>query len=602
MAAFLSLTAASLASNDTEISFTSLEYAQDKSVVWVLVLTALIFAVYSLIAYFCVNLKNAVESDTVLLFFSATACAFLWLSHFDDSANSFLFALAVVAIYALIAVYCVHKNAPLLSRWNPSQRTAFIVCLGLGVLCGAVIGTITTLRYLTFSAPNFDFGLFVNMFHNMRESFLPNVSSERDVFMSHFAVHLSPIYYLILPIYAIFPFPATLQICQALALASGVIPIILLCRTAKLSPKMTMAVSLIYSLYPALSAGCFYDIHENCFLAPLLLWTFYFLEKEKYIPMYVFVAATLAVKEDAAVYIMILALFVILSKKKYLHGAVMLAAAVIYFIVALEILEAQAAYYAELYADATPNPSIAGPMINRFNNLMLDREAGLLGALKTALLNPGYLLTQMFTTSKDGFEKLVYAFQLFLPLGMIPFCTKRASRYLLIAPVLLNVLTNYQYQYNVGFQYHFGITAFLMYAMILNIPELKAPTRRTLVTVASAATCCFYLITVAPKLSSYTEKWDANRELYTEMKAALDTVPDDASVACSTYLLAYLADRTEIYEVKYHKGECDVDYVIYDRRYSVDEEQLQGYLDHGYTEIDSGCEKIMILVSPDAEK
>ena len=36
---------------------------------------------------------------------------------------------------------------------------------------------------------------------------LPDVSCERDVLMSHFAVHISPIYYLLLPFYALFPSP-----------------------------------------------------------------------------------------------------------------------------------------------------------------------------------------------------------------------------------------------------------------------------------------------------------------------------------------------------------------------------------------------------------
>ena len=57
---------------------------------------------------------------------------------------------------------------------------------------------------------------------------------------------------------------------------------------------------LIYALFPAISTGCFYDIHENCFLAPLLLWLFYFFEKEKWIPMYISALLVLAVKEDAA--------------------------------------------------------------------------------------------------------------------------------------------------------------------------------------------------------------------------------------------------------------------------------------------------------------
>lgn len=83
-----------------------------------------------------------------------------------------------------------------------------------GGLCGmrrAVYrggGHIGCLRYLGYLAPNFDFGVFTQMFHNMRESFLPMTTCERNGLLSHFAVHISPVFYLLLPFYALFPSPA----------------------------------------------------------------------------------------------------------------------------------------------------------------------------------------------------------------------------------------------------------------------------------------------------------------------------------------------------------------------------------------------------------
>ena len=60
------------------------------------------------------------------------------------------------------------------------------------------------------------------------------------------------------------------------------------------------------------------------------------------------------------------------------------------------------------------------------------------------------------------------------------------------------------------------------------------------------------------------------------MEAILDTVDPNASVTASTMLLPHIADRSEIYEVHYHKiGTPDsryTDYVVIDMRY-----------DNGYT-------------------
>lgn len=574
-----------------EGKFFDINYAQDTSLVALACWVAVLFAAFSAINYILPNF----ETDTWALMLGATACVITWLSDYDNSSGEVFFMLAASVVYSLFVVYFVNKNEGLWSIWNPGKKTVLIASIVFGAICCAVIAIITCYRYKTFSSPNFDFGLFVNMFHNMKETGLPLSTSERDVLLTHFAVHISPIYYLILPFYCVFPSPMTLQIAQAVVLASGVIPVMLICRHMKLSGKTTILVTFIYSLYPAMAGSCFYDIHENCFLTPLLLWVFYFFEKEKYIPMYIFAFATLMVKEDAAMYIIIFAVFLMLSKKKFLHGGILAAASLAYFFIALSILENTAAHYAEVYANASANPSISGPMINRFDNLMVTKEDGLLGAVKTALVNPGFLLTQLFNTTKNGWEKIVYALQIFLPLGFIPFCTKKPSRYLLIAPILMNLLTQYQYQYNIGFQYHFGITAFMIYVTVINLPDMKAPQRKTLISIAAASCMCIYLVVVAPKVTTYTERWEKGKDSYMEMDRILDTIPEDASVACSSFLLAHIADRDEVYELKYHGNEGGVDYIIYDARYEIDKKQLQSFLDQGYKISEKHGDLILIL-------
>ena len=574
--------------------FSALEFAQNVSFFKAAFSVLAFFAAYTFINL----LLNAFETDSWLLLLASTVCVGRWLSVYSVTEREFLFTLAVIAAYSLFVVYCVRKNDTLLQKWQPNKATVWSFAIAAGLICGSVIGAVTCYRYLSFSSPNFDFGLFVNMFHNMKETGLPMVTSERDVLMSHFAVHISPIYYLLLPFYCIFPSPLTLQIGQAVVLASGIVPVVLLCRQLKVSGKATLLVTLMYALYPAMSAGCFYDIHENCFLTPLLLWTFYFFEKEKYPLMYLFAFLTLCVKEDAAIYVILFALFLMLSRRKPLHGWILMLTSAAYFATALVILQRGGNYYAELYANASPNPAISGPMINRFNNLIFDSGSGLLGAIKTAIVNPGYLLTQLFTTPDNGWEKVIYFIQLFLPLGLIPFVTKKASRWLLIVPVLMNLLTNYQYQYDVGFQYHYGITAFLIYVTVLNLPDLHAPTRKTLLSIAAVACCCLYLSTVLPSLSSNYERYESGKENYKQMEAILDTIPEDASVCCSTMLLAHIADRDEIYELKYHGNEGDVDYIVIDGRRKDDVARVRAFTSQGYT-VKEEHEGLIIILTKD---
>ncbi|MBQ9150753.1 MAG: DUF2079 domain-containing protein [Clostridia bacterium] len=591
-------------------NFYELSFAQETStgamILWIFLFFCVMTAVSALLP--------RLETDSWFLLLGATVCVVRWLSVFENTitykvsvgsgtmtmnSDGTLFLLAVIAAYTLFLFYFLQKNDLLIDKLKIHSKAVWIVTAVLGLAGGTVIAVATCLRYLTFSSPNFDFGLFVNMFHNMKETGLPLISSERDVLLSHFAVHLSPICYVLLPFYAIFSSPLTLQIAQAVLVASGIIPAVLLARHLKLSGRTQIAVALIYAFYPATAMGCFYDFHENCFLLPLLLWMFYFFEREKYIPMYIFAFLTLMVKEDAAIYVILFAVYVIISRKKYIHGAILALGAAAYFVGALIFLNETSAYWAEFYAGDTPRPSIAGPMINRFDNLIYDKEEGLLSAVMTALKNPGYLLEQLFSTQKNSLDsffterspwaKVVYLLQMLLPVGMIPFCTKKQSRWLLIAPILLNVLTTYKYQYSINFQYHFGITAFLMYAMILNLPDLQPVPRRRLLAFGAAACCCMYIFIVLPKHNSYVKLWDANQEKYQSIEAILDTLPEDASLCVPGSYLAHVADRREVYDHSYHVmsddkshlKDDDVDYAVL--RIGTDDKYRAVFEAHGYT-------------------
>ena len=612
----------------TDGDFFDLSFAQNTS------FTVMILTV---IALFCgLTAVSAVlheyETDSWFLLLGATGCVVRWLATYKNdiivdvkigsstmkmNSDETLFLLAVIFAYSLFLFYFLQKNDLLFDSLKLHSGVALGIVAALGLMSATVIAVTTCMRYLTFTSPNFDFGLFVNMFHNMKETGLPLISSERDVLLSHFVVHISPTCYLLLPFYALFPSAMTLQICQALLVASGIVPTVLIARHLKMSNLSQLAVAVIYAAYPATAMGCFYDFHENCFLLPLLLWVFYFFEKEKYLWMYVFAVLTLSVKEDAAIYILFFALFLILSRKKYLHGTVLALGAAAYFLIALAILEGSAAYWADYYATDTARPSIAGPMINRFDNLIYDKEKGLLGAILTALKNPGYLLTQFFSTDKAYLEtsffterspwaKVVYILQMLLPVGMIPFVTKKQSRWLLLAPILLNVLTTYKYQYSINFQYHFGITAFVIYAMLINLPDIQPIPRRRLLALGAAASCCMYIFLVMPRCNQYVEQWEKNKENYQKIEAMLDELPEDASLCVPSNYLAHVADRREVYEHTYHvlSGERnqlkdhDVDYAVI--RNSSDAKYRAAFEEKGYT-VWAEYDGHVILKSPHVE-
>ncbi len=574
---------------EDDIFYTSLKFLQSDgrdALLGTIVGIVAIMALLTLLRYIFPTV-NIIPNYLVT---SALVLAFL-LMYKSDTSQYYMYFATVLAMF-FVVVYAVEKKC--FSFIKSDLHTGIMWgAVAIAAVAAAIItGGIGVYRYLSYSTPNFDFGLFCNMFYNMSETGLPNSTSERDMLLSHFAVHFSPIYYLMLPIYCIFKSPITLQILQAVVIYSGIIPIVLISRHKGLSKAMTVAVSFIFAAYPALSGGTFYDLHENCFLTPLLLWVFYFYEKRKYIPLALFSLLTLFVKEDAFVYLVILAIYILLSDRQWKVGLPLALIPLVYFITVSTLMEKYG----------------TGIMDNRFSNMIYDSEDGLIGVIKTVMLNPGYTLSQIFSTSAGSTEKLKYLIQLLLPLGFLTFATKKISRFLLLAPILLNILTMYKYQPDITFQYSFGISAFLFYLAILNLSELNTSFIRSFIPrMALVCAVLMFTIVAVPKFSTYAERYKENKELYDRIDYALEEVlPEDASVTCSTFLLAHIASRDEIYEVGYHKEnnayKTDTEYIVLDIRsgYSKSSLEIAEYFtENGYTEFYRDDGAVLILVDKD---
>lgn len=470
---------------------------------------------------------------------------------------------------------------------------ASALIFSLIVVCGVGV-----LRYKTYSAPNYDFGIFVNMFHNMKESFLPLVTSERDKLLSHFAVHISPIVYLVLPFYAIFPFPETIQIFQAVVLISGVIPLILICKNRGLTRNQTALTSAAYLLAPALAGGTFYDFHENCFLPAVLLWLFCFYEKDRKIPMYIFAVLLLTVKEDAAVYLAFFALYVILSNlprngvknKKILHGAALFILACAWFALDTALLKA--------FGTGTME-------VGRYGDYIYG-DGGFAGIVKTVFVNPGYVFSQMADAEYLS-QKLIFIFEMLLPLGFMPFVTKKPSRYILVAPFLLiNLMTLYKYQFDIGFQYNFGPFAFLVFAAVLNIADLRPVAKKTVALFCAVMSLLFFTVLAGGKFVRYANDFEKNREKIAATDEILSTIDKEKSVTASTMLLPHIADRDEIYEIRYHDmtGEDAVltDYIVLDNRYSSYKTDLEKAKLLGYAVTGEGGYATLLIRNGDGVK
>ena len=478
----------------------------------------------------------------------------------------------MLSFLAVLAFLYVKEDIfQLFNQIKINQRTGNIIIGVIGVLIFAFVGITTVLRYVTYSNSTFDFGIFAQMYEYMKQKGTIDTTVERNYLLSHFGVHFSPIYYLGLPIYFIFSSPVTVQLIQAFMIALPVVPIILLCRHYKMSPWMTIAVSLLYALYPATAGGAMYDMHENCFLTFMILMTVWAVEKKKNLFMVVFMLLTFWIKEDAAIYILVLGAYFLFSRKDKKRGIILMILAVVYFGIAISVVSSFG----------------LGIMDNRFANLYFNPDGGMGQIIQTIIINPVYVIGQMIKNSEpDNMEKIEYMMEMLIPVAAALFTTgKKYSRYILLAPfVMINLVPTYLYMHNITFQYNFGVIALFMYMIIMNISDMKIDKAKTVACVSVICAGVLFAGLMFPKLMYYSDKYSDTKDTLKQMDTALEIIPENASVSASGFLVPHLSKNLELYDQNHLETDKYTDYLVVDERYSSEKEKFNNILASGQYE------------------
>lgn len=514
------------------------------------------------------------------------------------------YLLGCLVILAILGVYAWRGWCRTEAAAAPAEgggRAGRILTAGFALAFFAFVSLWTGYRVLSYGAPTYDFGIFSQMFHQMRTTGLPVTTVERDGALSHFAVHISPIYYLLLPFYWICPRPVTLQVLQAAVLASAVIPLWKLCRRHGLPSLASAGMCLLLLLLPAYAGGASYDIHENAFLTPLLLWMFDGIDREKRWVALLAGGLTLLVKEDAAVYVAIVALWLILrawlrghSRWELTTGGMLLAGALVWFFLVTA--------YLERYGD--------GVMTYRYQNFLYRGSGSLFTVILAVLMSPMKLIYECMDP-----EKLPFLALTLLPLLGMPLWTRKYERYVLLIPyILVNLMSDYPYQHNVFFQYTYGSTACLMYLTVVNLADLvhrtpgRAMTRYAPLGLAVIVAGSCFASKVAPVAASYSKQYWNHRTEYAQIGEFLSQIPEDVPVAATTFYTTALSQREVLYDVRYCSQEhlLSAQYVVLDtedsRSYtSFETDGANGYQNlvqllesHGYIPIDTWKEKLVI--------
>lgn len=476
---------------------------------------------------------------------------------------------------------------------NIPDKACGIVVLAAAIFVGTILSLFMILRDKCFESQCFDLGLFLQMFDHMAKDLKPITTCERDFEISHFKIHASYIFYLLLPFYKIFQSPATLHIAHSVLVIGGVIPLFLIAKKRNIKGFPLICICLAYCFSVGLTGPSYFFFHENSFMPTLLMWLLWAMDNKKYLMFYIMSALVCIVKEDAPLFIICIGMYMFFEHKgefKRIHGIIVALFSGIYM---MSILN-----YLTKHGDGQSMSS------SRFGHLMIDYTGGMTEVVKNSLSDPAYLISMLFNEST-----VRYLLAIMLPLLFVPLFTTKIHRYLLMMPfIITNLVIGFFYSCaaDVGFQYTLGPTTLLIYLAAVNISEMEE-SRKQRLPILIAVISIVMTFGTQSKFAYCFNSYKFNKDGIAAVDEMLDSIPKDASVLCDPYYVPHVAQRDKVYLFDFYDVDQSNNSLIEPERYDFIAVPVNSDLnkairpffeENGYTVYDEVPNRLIVYQAP----
>jgi uncharacterized membrane protein len=399
------------------------------------------------------------------------------------------------------------------------------------------LSAITIWKERAFLTSGFDLGIFNQAFWSTL--FKQNIFYETGDLSfnpagSFLGVHFSPILFLLLPIYGLYPAPETLLVMQTVVLAIGVFPIYWMSRD-KLGQKAALAVSSAYLINPLLLFININDFHLEAFTSTFFLFALYFLHKEEWPKFTLFLVLALSTLEFAPILGIAMAAyaFILLSKNSFTNPTK--ARKYIFITVALSALVFALAYITKASFNPTTSP-LPSPFHSVFANPV--------GVLAT-----------------DYPAKLFYLISIFAPLGFLPLLAPEAL--IMVIPWLAtSLLSTYPGYYSVYYQYQGFVVPFLFLALIISLKRLNFQSFKKIIAVLVIPTLLFSAFFLTASNVPWNYRLTVANDGAESANTIMQLIPPDASILTQNDLFPQISGRTQGYMYLPQNSNISVDYVL----------------------------------------
>ncbi len=435
-----------------------------------------------------------------------------------------------------------------------SSRVAIIAAIAFWVI--AV--TLLLHRFYSFysSYTTFDQGIFNQVFWNgihgnlFQSSLSSSLSASvvqdgnlAEVFYHRLGQHFTPALLLWLPIYAIFPSPATLVVLQVtLITAAGLV----LYRLARqyLDPPLSLLITLSFYASNAVIGPMLANFHDLCQLPLFMFGLLLALEKRWWWLFSVLAVLILAIREDTGAILFGVGFYLIVSRRYPRIGLAVCALSLSYFLAVTNLIM-------PMFSQDISRRF----MIEQFGDYVGGKPASTLDVIWAIISNPWRLLVRVFTPFSN---KVRYLLGQSLPLALVPLISP-GTWMVAGVPLLQLFLRDDRFALSLNMRFALTVVPGLFYGAILwwsQYPKaLKPMFRRFWI----ACICVSLVLTFAANphrtwsflipdsfkpwvYISPSRQWQHAQQI----RSFLQQIPPDASVSTTFYLMPHLSGRREI--------------------------------------------------------
>jgi uncharacterized membrane protein len=439
-------------------------------------------------------------------------------------------------------------------NWQKSPGLRVVV--GYAIAFFVLALALTLHRHYSFYS-SYDQGIFNQVFWNSSHGrlFQSTLSSQLSTNVVHsgevpsvsyhrLGQHFTPALLLWLPLYAIFPFPATLTVLQVTLVTAAGLVLYVLARQY-LAPSLSAMITLSFYGANAVIGPTLSNFHDICQIPLFMFGLLLAMEKRWWWLFGLLGILILAVREDGFVSLLGVGFYMIASKRFPRIGVGVCLLSLVYFVVLTNLIM-------PLFSDDISRRF----MIERFGQYADGEEASTLEIVWGMISNPWRLVVELFSP----FDRTIkYLLGQWMPLMFVPAASGTAWA---IAgfPLLKLFLGKGQSVLAINIRYAMTVVPGLFYGAILWWSV--RPTRFKKLSLRrfwAACICLSLLFTVTsnPNRSlsflipdsiqpwvyvPLTRQWQHAIQIH----PLLAQIPRDASVAATTYIVPHLSSRREI--------------------------------------------------------